>query len=244
MRVPTCEMHGVQPILSGMASPLPARASLMRLHAVSVGLPRTTTWKNRTVTTGIFKSPVAGDVQVRRLNLDGDRQADLAVHGGEDKAVYAYPLEHYAAWREAMPGVEFTPSAFGENLTTEGLLEAEVEIGDRFRIGTAEFEAAQPRMPCYKLGIRFGRDDIVRRFVQMRAPGIYLRVRREGVLRAGAEITALERSGSGLTVREVFDLLLSRPIAPALRERVMRAKALPSHLREHLLGEGGAEEEE
>ena len=217
---------------------------MMRLHAVSVGMPRIVAWKDWSITTGIFKHPVAGDVHVRRYNLAGDGQADRTVHGGADKAVYAYPLEHYTAWRTAMPDAEFTPSAFGENLTTEGLLEHEVEIGDRFRIGTAEFEAAQPRMPCYKLGIRFGRDDVVRRFVEMRAPGMYFRVSREGVLRAGCEITLLERSGSGLSILDVFDLLLSRPIPPDQRERVLRAKALPVSLREHLLGEGGAEEEE
>ena len=158
----------------------------------------------------IFKSPVAGDVQVGRLNLAGDQQADLRVHGGADKAVYAYPWEHYAVWQSAMPDVRFTPGAFGENLTVEGLVEDEVEIGDQFQIGTAVLTVTQPRTPCYKLDVRFGRDDMVRRFVQVRRPGLYFRVDREGTLRAGAAITRVAQSGSGVTVAAMFNLMMRR----------------------------------
>jgi MOSC domain-containing protein YiiM len=182
----------------------------MRVRSVNVGIPRTVTRKRQPVTTGIFKSPVAGDVYVRRLNLEGDQQADLRVHGGEAKAVYAYPWEHYAVWQRAMPDVQFTPGAFGENLTVEGLVEDEVEIGDQFEIGTALLTVTQPRSPCYKLGIRFGRDDVIRRFVRLRRPGMYFRVEREGTLGAGSTITRLAQSGSGVTVTAMFDMMMRR----------------------------------
>src|SRR5438093_6407740 len=134
-----------------------ARGEAMRIVSVTVGLPRQVTWRGKAIRTGIFKQPVAGRVAVRALNLDGDRQADLTVHGGRDKAVYAYPAEHYAYWRAQLPGVELAHGAFGENLTTEGLLEDDVQVGDRFRVGSAELIATQPRLPCYKLPARFQR---------------------------------------------------------------------------------------
>jgi MOSC domain len=141
------------------------RLEVVRVVSVNVGLPRTVRWKGRDVTTGIFKQPVEARITLRRLNLDGDRQADLSVHGGAAKAVYAYPVEHYAFWREQL-GVELPLGAFGENLTVEGLpLEEEVAVGDRFRIGSAELVVTQPRLPCYKLGLRFGREDMVKRFL-------------------------------------------------------------------------------
>lgn len=128
----------------------------MKILSVNVGLPREIAWNGTTVRTGIFKEPVAGRVMLRRLNLDGDRQADLSVHGGEDKAVYAYPSEHYKYWRRELPGMELLFGMFGENFTTEGLIEREVNIGDRFGVGTAELVVTKPRLPCYKLGIKFG----------------------------------------------------------------------------------------
>src|SRR6266851_3048294 len=138
----------------------------MKLLSVNVGLPRDVISKGRLVTTGIFKEPVEGPVGLRALNLDGDRQADLKVHGGIHKAVYAYPAEHYEYWRRQLPGVDLPWGMFGENLTTEGLLENEVNIGDQFRIGSAELVASQPRLPCYKLAVTFGRDDIIKRFLE------------------------------------------------------------------------------
>jgi len=178
----------------------------MRVVSVNVGLPRAVEWDGKTVTTGIFKEPVVGRVAVRRLNLDGDRQADLSVHGGPDKAVYAYPAEHYSYWRAELPGMELSWARFGENLTTEGLLEDEVNIGDRFRAGTAELLVSQPRMPCYKLGIRFGRADMVRRFLSSERPGIYFRVSREGEVMAGDPITLLARAERSLTVADIVRL--------------------------------------
>jgi MOSC domain-containing protein YiiM len=165
-----------------------------RLVAVSTGRPREVEWQGEKVLTSIFKAPVAGRVRVRRLNIEGDEQSDLEVHGGEDKAVYAYPAEHYAYWREQLPGVPLSWGAFGENLTTEGLLESGVHIGDRFRIGSAEFAVTEPRMPCYKLALRFGRSDMVKRFMKSGRTGFYLAVRKEGEIGAG---DAIELSGHG-----------------------------------------------
>ncbi len=182
----------------------------MRVRVVNVGKPRTVAWKGRSVSTGFFKSPVRGDVRLSRLNLEGDGQADLRVHGGAEKAVYAYPWEHYAVWQNEMPDVVFTPGAFGENLTVEGLLEDAVEIGDQFQVGTAVLTATQPRTPCYKLGVRFGRDDMVRRFALARRPGMYFRVEQEGTLHQGVAITRVAQSGSGLTVLAMFDMMLRR----------------------------------
>lgn len=137
----------------------------MKLISVNVGLPREVTWNGKTVTTGIFKEPVSERVMVRSLNLDGDGQADLTVHGGVDKAVYIYPFEHYDYWRGKLPDTELPLGIFGENFTTTGLREEEVNIGDCFKIGNVKLMVTQPRLPCYKLGIRFGRADMVKQFL-------------------------------------------------------------------------------
>src|SRR5229473_1003729 len=148
----------------------------MKVVSVNVGFPREVPWKGQTVTTGIFKEPVEGRVMLRTLNLEGDRQADLSVHGGRSKAVYAYPAEHYRYWSRELPELPLPWGMFGENLTTEGLQEEELNIGDRLRIGAAEVMVTEPRMPCYKLGIRFGRSDILRRFLDSGKSGFYFSV--------------------------------------------------------------------
>jgi MOSC domain-containing protein YiiM len=161
----------------------------MQILSIQVGLPRTVEWRGELIETAIFKSPVAGRVRVGRLNLDGDRQADLTVHGGADKAVYVYPSEHYAWWKEELPGVALPWGSFGENFTTEGVLETSTRVGDVLRAGSAEFVVTQPRMPCYKLNVRFGRPDMVKRFLRGGRPGLYLAVLREGDVGAGDAMT-------------------------------------------------------
>jgi MOSC domain-containing protein YiiM len=160
-------------------------------------------FRGRQVRTAIWKGPVAGPVRVTRLNLEGDKQSDLRVHGGPDKAVYAYPSEHYAHWRRELAGVELPWGAFGENLTTEGLLEQDVRVGDRFEVGTAELVVTDPRMPCYKLGVRFGRDDMVKLFLAHGGTGFYLAVVREGEVSAGDPITIAGRGETALTIADV-----------------------------------------
>ena len=181
-----------------------------QLVSVNIGLPRSVAWKGRTVQTGIFKEPVTGPVAARRLNLDGDRQADLTVHGGTDKAVYVYPAEHYAAWGEELAPIHLPWGSFGENLTTRGVTEGDVWIGERWQVGEAVFVVRQPRQPCYKLGVRFGRDDVLRRFVQSRRTGWYLAVEREGIIVAGDAIVRLPRRGTSLSIAAVSELLFAK----------------------------------
>jgi MOSC domain-containing protein YiiM len=177
-----------------------------KLISVNVGLPRQVISHGKPVLTGIFKSPLAGRVLVRALNLDGDRQADLSVHGGSDKAVYAYPAEHYPYWRAQLPEMEISWGMFGENFTVQGFQEAEVRIGDKLRIGSALFRVTQPRLPCYKLGIRFGRDDMVKRFIQSRRTGFYLRVLEEGDAGAGDSIEVVSAARNTLSVADIASL--------------------------------------
>ena len=204
----------------------------MKIISVNVGRPRLVVWRGQTVSTGIFKKPVAGRVMLRTLNLDGDRQADLAVHGGPFKAAYAYPSEHYAFWREELDGAELPWGMFGENFTTEGLEEAAVNIGDRFRIGTAEVTVTGPRMPCYKLGLKFGREDIVKRFLASGRTGLYFSVRREGEVGAGDEIELVARDEHHVTVADIFRLYTRDEGDVEMLRRAVAVEALPESWRE------------
>ncbi len=214
----------------------------MRIVSVNVGLPRQATWRGRAITTGIFKEPVAGRVAVRALNLDGDRQADLTAHGGREKAVYAYPGEHYAYWRTELPGVALEHGAFGENLTTEGLLEDDVQVGDRFRVGSTELIVTQPRLPCYKLAARFQRADMVKRFLASHRTGFYFAVAREGEVAAGDAIERLARGEGRLSIALVTRLYTGEDADWDALRRATRATALPAswraHFRERLGSDG------
>ena len=200
----------------------------MRVLSVSVGLPQIVqTSDEGFVTTAIFKKPVEGRVRVAELNLEGDAQADLRVHGGPSKSVYVYPGEHYEKWREEMPDHEFETANFGENLTTEGLLETEVYIGDKLRIGTAEFAVTEPRMPCYKLGIRFGRKDILRKFLQSRRSGFYLTVLKLGDLKAGDEIEFMSRDENRVSVHDIVRLYVQDKDDVETMDRAINVEYLP-----------------
>ncbi len=211
---------------------------MMKVISVNVGIPREVIHKGKAVTTGIFKDPVRGRVTLRTLNLDGDRQADLSVHGGPSKAVYAYPSEHYAYWRGELPGMDLPWGMFGENLTTEGLREERINIGDRFRIGSAEVMVTEPRLPCYKLGVKFGREDIIKRFLQSGRTGFYFAVLREGEVGAGDEIQLIGRDANGLTVPDITRLYVNRNYSDADLEtlrRAVRVEALPESWRSYFL---------
>jgi MOSC domain-containing protein YiiM len=205
-----------------------------KLISLQVGLPRTVPLDGEPVSTGIFKFPVTGRVQMRELNLDGDRQADLTVHGGRDKAVYAYPSEHYPFWRKQLPGVDLPWGAFGENLTTEGLLEEEVHIGDRFTIGGAEIVITQPRLPCFKLNLKFDRDDMIKRFLASHFTGFYFRVLREGEVGAGDEIVRVHQDENRVSVLDILRLYLGESNSNELRNRALQGKYLSRSWREEL----------
>jgi MOSC domain-containing protein YiiM len=201
--------------------------------SVNVGLPREVTWKNLDVTTGIFKEPVSGRIPVRRLNLDGDRQADLSVHGGPNKAVYGYPSEHYPFWRKELQRDDLSWGGFGENLTTAGLSEDTLHIGDRLRIGSALLVVTQPRIPCYKLSIRIGRDDILKRFLMSGRSGFYFAVLEEGELGTGDEIGIEKRDPEQVSVSDINRLYAGAEDSDLLR-RALRLQALPEGWRESL----------
>jgi len=209
----------------------------MQIVSLNIGLPRDVVWHGRTVTTGIFKEPVAGRVALRRLNLDGDREADLTVHGGPFKAVYCYPVEHYAPWTEELGRGALPMGAFGENLTTEGLDEDDVHIGDEFSIGTARVVVTQPRMPCYKLGIRFQDDGMVKRFLASRRTGFYLAVVREGDLGAGDAIVPAGEDPQRLRVADITRLYVARAFDRddvATAKKALEVAALPESWKEYL----------
>lgn len=197
----------------------------MKVLSVNVGLPREVVTDSRVVLTSIFKSAVSGRIPVRNHNLAGDRQSDLSVHGGRAKAIYAYPHEHYDFWRGELPDVDLQPGHFGENLTIEGLLEADVYVGDRLRVGSCELVVTQPRMPCFKLGIRFGRADMVKRFLDSRRSGFYLAVAIEGDVAAGDAITMVERHPAAVGIAELLRLYLGET---GDAERLREVIAIPA----------------
>lgn len=202
------------------------------LISVQVAVPRIVLRDGEEIATGIFKVPVQKRVQMRACNLDGDRQADLVNHGGRDKAVYAYPSEHYAFWKNELPGVELPWGSFGENLTVAGLLEANVCLGDRFQIGTAEVVVTQPRIPCFKLNLKFQRDDMARRFLASRRTGFYLRVLHEGEVGAGDEIVPVHRDQNRVSIADAMKVYLGDPDSDGLREAALRVEHLSEAWRE------------
>ena len=205
----------------------------MKILSINIGLPREVTFNGQTVTTGIFKQPVDRRIYLRKLNLEGDKQADLTVHGGLEKAVYAYPAEHYEYWREELPDMNIPYGMFGENFTTRGLLEEHINIGDSFEIGSARLMVTQPRMPCHKLGIRFGRMDIVRQFLASGRPGIYFKVLREGEVGVEDEIKLIKRDKNSVTVKDIARIYVDDKEDIETMKRAIMVKALAKGFREH-----------
>jgi MOSC domain-containing protein YiiM len=205
----------------------------MKLISVNVGLPREITVGGNIVRTSIWKNPVQGCIHVSTLNLDGDQQSDLSVHGGVDKAVYLYPSEHYSYWRTQLPDVEVPWGAFGENFTSEGILEDQIRIGDRVQVGSAEFMVTQPRLPCFKLGIRFNRRDMVKRFLASKRTGLYLAVIREGDVENGDAIEYTEKQETGVTITDIVNLYSVDSQNQELLRRATEVSALPQSWKDY-----------
>jgi MOSC domain-containing protein YiiM len=210
----------------------------MKLLSVNVGRPRLVSRNGEPVSTAIYKAPVEGRVFLRTLNLDGDRQADLSVHGGKTKAVYVYPSEHYDYWRQELPEMDLPYGMFGENFTTTGLFEPEVHIGDTLAVGSGVVMVTEPRMPCFKLGLRFGRSDILKMFLASERTGFYLAVLREGEVGSGDEIEIIEQKTNSVTVLDITRLYTHEKHNEALLRRAIASQALPeswkSYFRERL----------
>ena len=205
----------------------------MKLVSLNVARPHLALYKGKTINTGIFKKPVSGPMQLRTLNLDGDRQADLSVHGGPYKAVYAYPSEHYPNWRQELPGTQLPWGMFGENFTTAGLAEDDLHVGDRFQIGSAIVMVRQPRTPCYKLAAKFQRDDMVERFLLSGRSGLYFSVEQEGLVEVGDAFELLKRNAGGITISEVNRLFVREKYNQDLLRKGIQTEALPEDWREY-----------
>jgi MOSC domain-containing protein YiiM len=202
----------------------------MELVSVNTGLPREVMWHGRSVTTGIFKEPIESRVALRKLNLDGDRQADLTVHGGVHKAVYCYPVAHYDYWKRELPSRDFPTAIFGENFTADGLLENSIHPGDQLSVGSAELVVTQPRLPCYKLGLRFQSDDMVKRFLASGRTGFYFAVTREGEVGVGDEIKVIARDPNAVPISEITRLYITKRYGDddvTSVRRALRVAALP-----------------
>ena len=206
----------------------------MQLVSLNVARPRLVAYKGTSINTGIFKQPVSGPVQLRTLNLDGDRQADLSVHGGPYKAVYGYPSEHYPFWRQELPGVDLPLGMFGENFTTSGLVEDELHVGDRFQIGAAVVMVRQPRTPCYKLAAKFQRDDMLQRFLLSGRSGFYFSVEQEGSVAVEDAFQLLTRNQDGITISEMNRLYVREKYNQELIRKAIQTIALPPDWREYL----------
>jgi MOSC domain-containing protein YiiM len=206
----------------------------MKILSIQVGKPRTVEFNGRQTTTGIFKDPIQGPVMVRTLNLDGDGQADLRVHGGIHKAVYAYGADTFARWKELRPQDEFLPGAFGENLTMDTLREDEIQVGDTFKVGQAILQAVQPRFPCFKLGIKFRDNSILRAFMKFNRPGVYFSVLQEGSIEAGDSLQLLARAEKSVPIVRIFEIFQEAEKDPLEMKRILKISALPPEIRRSL----------
>jgi len=208
----------------------------VKILSLHCGMPREVVWNGMKVTTSINKEPVEGRVALRWLNLDGDRQSDLSVHGGKHKAVYCYPVAHYEYWRAELPGRALPPGSFGENFTIDSPLEDAVHVGDRFSVGSAEVVVTQPRLPCYKLGIRFGWDGMVKRFLKSGRTGYYLAVLREGDVGAGDEVSVVKMDSEAFPISEITRLYVTKELDEKdvqQMRRTLTLEALPESWKEY-----------
>jgi len=203
----------------------------MKIVSIQVGLPKTVEFKGRQVTTGIFKSPVVGPVFIGTTNLHGDRQADLSVHGGPDKAVYGYSLDAYPWWKNERPKDEFPYGAFGENLSIDSLPENSIFVGDTYEVGSAILQAVQPRFPCYKLGVKFNDMSVVKTFMRSERPGVYFRVLQEGLLSRNEDFKLIDQDPTRISILKLFSIFHQSEIDRADLEEILQNKALATEMR-------------
>lgn len=207
---------------------------MAQTYSINVSQVREVLFGGRTVTTGFYKQPIHGEVSVGELGVAGDAQADLTVHGGFDKAVYFYPREHYPLWEQILESSDLSPGSFGENITSEGITEAELHVGDVLRIGTVILQVLQPRSPCYKLQLKFGRADMVAQFVKLGLPGWYASVLQSGQFSAGDPIEVISEAPERITILEIWRYsLVSNPDAETL-DRIMHLNLLPRFWKERI----------
>jgi MOSC domain-containing protein YiiM len=200
---------------------------MAKLISINVSLPNEVDFEGQKVITSIFKEPIEGRIILKTLNLDGDKQADLTVHGGLDKAVYAYSIEHYEFWRKVYPDIKMPNGMFGENFTTEGLMEAEVNVGDVFEIGSSKVIATQPRMPCYKLGVKFRRMDVLKKFLASGRSGIYFKVLEEGEVGAEDSIIQIKKDPTRVGISDIVRLYATDREDINMMRRAVKVEALP-----------------
>ncbi|HEY6535508.1 MAG TPA: MOSC domain-containing protein [Candidatus Nitrosocosmicus sp.] len=205
----------------------------MKIISVNISLPKKVIYGKEIVTTGIFKLPIVGPIKLEKLNLEGDKQADLTVHGGINKAVYVYPKEYYDYWQNKLLRTDLSWGMFGENFTTEGLFEDDVNVGDIFNIGTCKIMATQPRIPCYKLGIKFGNMGVIKEFLNSGKPGIYFSVIREGIVEAGNTIHLLKKDENNITIKDILLLFQKKIKDIKLMNRALKVDALPDSWKEY-----------
>lgn len=206
----------------------------MKLLSLNVGQPKTVIWKSKEVKTSIFKAPVEGRKAVSLLNIEGDRQADLRYHGGRDKAIYAYDKAHYTAWKKQIEREQWSFGLFGENLSTEGLEDSSVQIGNIYQIGSVLIQATQPRIPCFKLNLCFERADMTALFYNFKRYGIYFRVLEEGVLQAGDAIELVETGAYSVSITDVVGAFTSKGKDRKLLQQILDIPILPDGIRKNL----------
>lgn len=206
----------------------------MKLLSLNIGHPQAIEWQEKTIQTSIFKSPVERALQVSFLNIEGDAQADLRFHGGRDKAIYSYDLHYYQQWQQELPQIDWSFGMFGENLTTQGLTEDSIQLGNIYRVGTALIQAVQPRVPCFKLNVRFQRKDMLERFFHQRCYGTYFRVLEEGKIQAGQSIELVELSPYTITIADVVEAFYSKGSEPHRLQQILDIPILPDGIRKNL----------
>lgn len=205
----------------------------MQVKGLFTGKPREVEYNGKIISTGIFKYPIVGPVKVYTLNMEGDGQADLSVHGGINKAVYAYPIEHYTYWQDTRPDLSFEVGTFGENLSVSGMKEDSVFIGDTYQIGEVTFSVTTPRMPCFKLGLRVGDPSFIKDFLKANKSGFYFKVLQEGRLDIGDHIKKVGEDGYRLSIREVVSLYDKQKTNKALLTKAVNSPSLPQDWIDH-----------